>query len=64
LIASPSAKRTLLDIIIVSDFRFPGGTSTAIAHEIRALSGAGYTIGLLQKRALVLKRDRDISSMT
>jgi hypothetical protein len=50
----------LLDIVIVSDFRFPGGTSTAVAHEIRALSGAGYTIGLAQKRAALLKKDRDI----
>jgi hypothetical protein len=36
------------DALIVSDFRFPGGTSNAIAHEIRALSGADYSVGLVQ----------------
>ena len=36
------------DVLIAGDFRFPGGTSNAIAHEIRALSGAGYAVGVLQ----------------
>ena len=45
---------------IISDFRFPGGTSTAISHEIRALYRAGYSVGLVQKRAPLLKKDRDL----
>jgi len=36
-----------LDVIIAGDFRFPGGTSTAIASEARALARAGYRTGLL-----------------
>lgn len=49
------------DVIKIGDFRFPGGTSAAIAHEIRALSSAGYSVGLVQKRASVLKQDRGIN---
>lgn len=46
------------DVLAIGDFRFPGGTSGAIAHEIRALHAAGYSVGLLQKRAQVLLKDR------
>ena len=35
------------DVLIVGDFRFPGGTSTAIAAEIDALTDAGYRVDLL-----------------
>lgn len=48
------------DIVIVGDFRFPGGTSAAIAHEIRALHGAGYSVGMVQKRAPILKQAHPI----
>jgi hypothetical protein len=36
-----------VDVAIVGDFRFPGGTSGAIASEVRALAGAGYRVGLV-----------------
>lgn len=36
-----------VDILIAGDFRFPGGTSSAIASEARALAAAGYRLGLL-----------------
>ncbi|MEX0628118.1 MAG: hypothetical protein WD230_05730, partial [Cucumibacter sp.] len=49
------------DVVIVSDFRFPGGTSACIAHEIRALSDAGYSVGLVPMRAPLLKRDRPMN---
>ncbi|MBK1667581.1 hypothetical protein CKO28_05985 [Rhodovibrio sodomensis] len=39
------------DLIFVADLRFPGGTSTAIAHEIRAAHAAGYSVGLYQVNA-------------
>ncbi|MEM9755977.1 MAG: hypothetical protein AAF914_08290 [Pseudomonadota bacterium] len=35
------------DIVLIGDFRFPGGTSAAVAEEIAALSSAGYRVGLL-----------------
>lgn len=48
------------DVVLVGDFRFPGGTSVATAHEIRALAGAGYRIGLSQVEAPVLKKRRGV----
>lgn len=36
------------DILMVSDFRFPGGTSASLAEEIRAQATAGYRTGLVQ----------------
>ncbi len=47
-----------IDIAMIGDFRFPGGTSVATAHEIRALAGAGYRIGLVQSNAAILKLQR------
>jgi glycosyltransferase involved in cell wall biosynthesis len=44
----------MFDVVHVADMRFPGGTSAAIAHEVRALNSAGYKIGLIQKDAPVL----------
>ena len=49
------------DVVIVSDFRFPGGTSSCVAHEVRALHCAGYTVALVQMRAPVLKAERLIN---
>ena len=36
-----------VDVAIVGDFRFPGGTSGAVASEVRALADAGYRVGLV-----------------
>jgi hypothetical protein len=43
------------DIIVIGDFRFPGGTSTAVAEELRAQAAAGYRTGLIQLKGPVLK---------
>lgn len=48
----------LFDIVLIGDFRFPGGTSVATAHEIRALAEAGLSIGLLQSNSSVLRVQR------
>lgn len=40
--------RNRYDIVMVSDFRFPGGTSASLAEEIRAQATAGYRVGLVQ----------------
>lgn len=48
------------DVAIIGDFRFPGGTSTSIAHEIRTLRQGGYSVGLVPVRAPILKRERPI----
>lgn len=44
------------DIVMVSDFRYPGGTSASIAEEIRAQARAGYRTGLVQLPAAHLGR--------
>lgn len=35
-----------VDVLLVSDLRFPGGTSHSIAAEVEALHTAGYRVGL------------------
>jgi Glycosyltransferase family 28 C-terminal domain len=39
------------DIVLFSDFRFPGGTGSAIAEEIKANAAAGYRTGLVHLEA-------------
>ena len=43
------------DIVTIGDFRFPGGTSTAIAAETAILAKAGYRVGLLPTAGGVLQ---------
>lgn len=40
-----------VDVLIISDLRFPGGTSQSIAAEIEAQAAAGYRTGLVQVNA-------------
>lgn len=47
-----------VDVVMVCDLRFPGGTSTSVAHEIAAASGAGYRVALAQLNAASLRTDR------
>jgi hypothetical protein len=47
-----------LDVVFVGDFRFPGGTSTAIAHEIRALTGKNFSVGLIQNDSQIWRKSR------
>ncbi len=42
------------DVIIVADFRFPGGTSSAVAAEIRALHEGGFGVALYQVNSPIL----------
>ena len=46
--------------MIVCDLRFPGGTSTSVAHEVMAAAGAGYQVGLAHLDAASLRTDRPI----
>ncbi len=34
-------------MVIVTDLRFPGGTSSSLAEELTAATTAGYQVGLL-----------------
>jgi hypothetical protein len=46
------------DVLIVGDFRFPGGTSAAIAHELRALRSTNHSVGLYHVKSAYLSAKR------
>ena len=46
------------DVIIVADFRFPGGTSSAVAAEIRALHRGNHSVALYQLNSPILTNVR------
>jgi glycosyltransferase involved in cell wall biosynthesis len=50
------ASMTKFDILIVGDFRFAGGTSGAVAHELRALRSTSHTVGLYHVNSAYLGR--------
>jgi len=50
------------DIVLVGDFRFPGGTSTAMASEISALAAAGYRIALVAYATRFLSKTRSFNT--
>jgi hypothetical protein len=47
-----------LDVLVVGDFRFPGGTSTALAHELRALRSTQHSVGLYHVKSSYLSAQR------
>jgi hypothetical protein len=47
---------TTFDVLIVGDFRFGGGTSGAVAHELRALRSTSHTVGLYHVNSAYLGR--------
>src|SRR3954453_2853289 len=46
------------DIAMLSDFRYPGGTSVSLAEEIKAQVSAGYNTVLVPAKAPHLARRR------
>ncbi|MEM7024116.1 MAG: glycosyl transferase, partial [Pseudomonadota bacterium] len=54
---------TVVDLAIVGDFRFPGGTSSCIASEIAALHGGGYQVLLIQIDSSILPSNRPINPL-
>jgi hypothetical protein len=52
-----------MDVLLVCDLRFPGGTSTSVVDEIRAAAAAGYRLGLLHLDSSSLSTDRPIHSL-
>jgi hypothetical protein len=50
-----SAQRQV-DILMVSDLRFPGGTSHSVAEEIAAQAQAGWTTGLVHLNGPLISR--------
>ncbi len=50
--------RTRLDVLYLTDLRFPGGSSTSLVDEVEAASAAGYRVGVLQCASSSLRADR------
>jgi UDP:flavonoid glycosyltransferase YjiC (YdhE family)/glycosyltransferase involved in cell wall biosynthesis len=55
-----SARRQV-DILMVSDLRFPGGTSHSMAEEITAQAQAGWSTGLVHLNGPLLSRVRPVN---
>lgn len=49
---------TALDVLYLTDLRFPGGTSSSLVEEVRAATTAGYRVGVLQCESSSLRADR------
>jgi len=49
------------DIAIVSDLRYPGGNSTSLVEEVKALAVAGYSTALVHLPAEHMKRRRSFN---
>ncbi len=52
-----TSRNSDFDIVIISDFRYPGGTSASVAEEVRAQHRAGYRTGLIQVPAPSLRAE-------
>lgn len=50
--------RTWVDVLYLTDLRFPGGSSSSLIEEARAACDAGYRVGVLQCRSSSLRADR------
>ena len=42
---------TAYDIVVVTDLRFPGGTSSSLTEELTAATNGGYTVAILHARS-------------
>jgi hypothetical protein len=54
--------RTRLDVLYLTDLRFPGGSSSSLVEEVRAAVDAGYRVGVLQCGSSSLRADRTFHS--
>ncbi|MEE6289018.1 glycosyltransferase [Georgenia sp. MJ173] len=50
-----------VDVLLISDLRFPGGTSHSIATEIEAQHAAGYTTGLVHLNGPLVRKVRAVN---
>lgn len=62
---NPAAREPQLDfdVIIVSDLRFPGGTSHSIAEEVLAQRAGGYTTALVHLNGPLVKKLHPINPL-
>ena len=56
-----SSARRQVDVLVVSDLRFPGGTSHSVAEEITAQAQAGWSTGLVHLNGPLLSKVRAVN---
>jgi hypothetical protein len=59
--SNASSARRQVDVLLVSDLRFPGGTSHSVAEEIIAQAQAGWSTGLVHLNGPLLSRVRAVN---
>jgi UDP:flavonoid glycosyltransferase YjiC (YdhE family) len=57
----PSSEHRQVEVLLVSDFRFPGGTSHSVAEEIAAQAQAGWSTGLVHLNGSLLTKVRPVN---
>jgi UDP:flavonoid glycosyltransferase YjiC (YdhE family) len=57
-----TSARRHVDVLILSDLRFPGGTSHSVAEEIVAQAQAGWSTGLVHLNGPLLSKVRPVNS--
>lgn len=53
---------TWVDILYLTELRFPGGSSSSLVEEALAATAAGYRVGVLQCASSSIKADRSFQS--
>ncbi len=61
--ANGSPEQRIVDVLDLSDLRFPGGTSHSIAEEITAQAQAGYTTGLYTLNGPLIARVSPVNQL-
>jgi len=59
--SNASLARRQVDVLLVSDLRFPGGTSHSVAEEITAQAQAGWSTGLVHLNGPLLSKVRAVN---
>ncbi len=59
--SNASSARRQVDVLLVSDLRFPGGTSHSVAEEIIAQAQAGWSTGLVHLNGPLLSKVRAVN---
>lgn len=57
----PRLEHRQVEVLMVSDFRFPGGTSHSVAEEIAAQAQVGWSTGLVHLNGSLLTTVRPVN---
>lgn len=57
-VSIPGGPERQFDVLVFSDLRFPGGTSTSVSGALRCLKRGGYDVGLIHVASSVFSTNR------